>query len=419
MKILWVNTNFLHPTTKGGQIRTLEMLRWLSQWHEIHYVALEDPRSPEGPRRAGEYSARAYPFRYAAPSKPSPAFYAELARGLVSAVPVAVSRFCPPGMRLFLADLIRKERFDRAVVDHLAPTSYFPDLGHSLLFQHNVETMIWRRNAEHAATALRKLYFQLQAARMFEYERRVSLAAGHIVAVSEEDAAAMRSLFGVTLVTPISTGVNLEYFAPPQTGAPGQADPAPLAEPTTQVKPAPPAELVFVGSMDWLANIDAVTWFVREVLPLIRRQHPAIRLAVVGRTPSQEILDLASADPGILVTGTVPDVRPYLWGAKISIVPLRIGGGTRLKIYESMAAGTAVVSTVIGAEGLEVRHPSNIRLAATADEFARECVDLLDHPEERLRLAAAGREMVTARCSWKAVAREFEPILDRAPALPR
>jgi glycosyltransferase involved in cell wall biosynthesis len=400
MKILWVNTNFLHPTTKGGQIRTLEMLRWLNQWHEIHYVALEDPRSPEGPRRASEYSARAYPFRYAAPAKPSPAFYAELARGLFSAVPVAVSRFCPAGMRLFLADLIRKERFDRAVVDHLAPTSYFPDLEHALFFQHNVETIIWRRNAEHAATALRKAYFGLQAARMFEYERRVSLAAGHIVAVSEEDAGAMRSLFGVTRVTPISTGVNLEYFARPR------------------AEPAPQAELVFVGSMDWLANIDAVTWFVREVLPLIRRQHPAIRLAVVGRTPSQEILDLASADPGILVTGTVPDVRPYLWGAKISIVPLRIGGGTRLKIYESMAAGTAVVSTAIGAEGLEVRHPGSIRLAGTAAEFARECIDLLEHPEERLRLAAAAREMVTARCSWKAVAREFEPILEGAPPLP-
>jgi glycosyltransferase involved in cell wall biosynthesis len=303
-------------------------------------------------------------------------------------------------MRSFLADLIRKERFDRAVVDHLAPTSYFPDLGHSLLFQHNVETMIWRRNAEHAATPLRKRYFRLQAARMFEYERRVSLAAGHIVAVSQEDAGAMRSLFGVTRVTPISTGVNLEYFAPPQ------------------AESAPQPELVFVGSMDWLANIDAVTWFVREVLPLIRRQHPTIRLAVVGRTPSQEILDLAAADPGILVTGTVPDVRPYLWGAKVSIVPLRIGGGTRLKIYESMAAGTAVVSTAIGAEGLEVQHPRNIRVAATAGEFARECLDLLEHAEERLRLAAAAREMVTAHCSWKAVAREFEPILDRAPALP-
>jgi len=346
MKILWVNTNFLHPTTKGGQIRSLEMLRWLHQWHEIHYVAIQNPAHPEGPRLASEYSSRNYPFPYAVPLKSSPAFYAELARGLFSSTPVAVSRFDPPGMGNFLRDLIRKEGFDRAVVDHLAPTAYFPDLGHSVLFQHNVETMIWRRNVEHAATFARKLYFQVQAKRMFEYERRVSLASGHIVAVSQVDADAMRSLFGVTRVTPIGTGVNLAYFAPPP-------------------DPAPQADIVFVGSMDWLANIDGVKYFVQEILPLIRREQPACRFAVVGRTPPREILDFAAADPNILVTGTVPDIRPYLWGAKISIVPLRIGGGTRLKIYESMAAGTAVVSTSIGAEGLDVQHPENIRLADT------------------------------------------------------
>jgi len=401
MKILWVNTNFLHPTTKGGQIRTLEMLRWLHRWHEIHYVALEDPSSPEGRKRAAEYSTRAYPFRYAAPAKPSAAFYAELARGLFSAVPVAVTRFCPPGMRAFLADLIRKERFDRAVVDHLAPTSYFPDLGRSLLFQHNVETIIWRRNAEHAATPVRKLYFQLQAARMFEYERRVCLAAGHIVAVSKEDAGAMRDLFGVTHVTPISTGVNLEYFARPETHA--------------DLPPQP--ELVFVGSMDWLANIDAVIWFVRDLLPLIRQQRPGTRLAVVGRNPPKEIFDLAARDPGILVTGTVADVRPYLWGAKISIVPLRIGGGTRLKIYESMAAETAVVSTSVGAEGLDVHDPDNIRIGDTADGLVRQCLELLGDPTECRNLAAAGRRLVSAKYSWEVVARQFEPVLERAPAL--
>jgi glycosyltransferase involved in cell wall biosynthesis len=227
----------------------------------------------------------------------------------------------------------------------------------------------------------------------------VSLAAGHIVAVSEEDAAAMRSLFGVTRVTPISTGVNLEYFAPPP-------DPAPFAD------------IVFIGSMDWLANIDAVTWFVREVLPLIRRERPAIRLAVVGRTPSQEILKLAAGDPGILVTGTVPDVRPYLWGAKISIVPLRIGGGTRLKIYESMAAQTAVVSTSVGAEGLDVRHPEHISIADTARDLARQCLELLADPEERGRMAAAGRKLVSEKYSWELVARQFEPLLDATPALP-
>jgi glycosyltransferase involved in cell wall biosynthesis len=399
MKILWVNSNFLHPTTKGGQIRSLEMLRWLHQWHEIHYVAIQNPSHPEGPRLASEYSSRCYPFPYTVPSKSSPAFYAELARGLFSSTPVAVSRFDPPGMDTFLADLIRKEQFDRAVVDHLAPTSYFPDLEHSILFQHNVETMIWQRNVEHAATLARRLYFKVQARRMFEYERRVSLASGHIVAVSQIDADAMRSLFGVTRVTPIGTGVNLEYFTPPP-------------------DPSPQADIVFVGSMDWLANIDGVKYFVQEVLPLIRSQQPACRFAVVGRTPPREILDFAAADPGILITGTVPDIRPYLWGAKISIVPLRIGGGTRLKIYESMAAATAVVSTSIGAEGLEVQHPHNIRLADTPTALAAQCLELLGNDAERRRMASAGLKMVSDKYSWESVARDFESILHNEPAFP-
>src|SRR5581483_2141301 len=130
------------------------------------------------------------------------AFWGQLARGLVSPVPVAVGRFHPPGMGAFLEKLIAKERFDRAVVDHLAPTSYFPDLEHAVFFQHNVETVIWRRHVEHASGP-RRWYFGLQARRMYEYERRVSRAAGHIVAVSARDAEEMRKLFGVTRVSEI------------------------------------------------------------------------------------------------------------------------------------------------------------------------------------------------------------------------
>src|SRR6185295_12217967 len=176
MKTLWVNSNFMHPTTKGGQIRTLEMLRHLHRRHEIHYVAIEKPSEPEGPARAGEYSFRAYPFRHHVRPKNSPLFWGELVKGLLSPVPVAVERFNPPGMRTFLEDLIRRERFDCAVVDHLAPTSYFPDLPHAVFFQHNVETVIWRRHVEHAPNPLRRAYFKLQADRMYRYERRVSQA---------------------------------------------------------------------------------------------------------------------------------------------------------------------------------------------------------------------------------------------------
>jgi glycosyltransferase involved in cell wall biosynthesis len=401
MKTLWVNSNFMHPTTKGGQIRTLEMLRHLHRWHEIHYVAIENPAQPEGPARAHEYSHKSYPFPFHVPSKSSPAFYAELVRGLFSPTPVAVERFHPPGMRTFLADLIRRERFDCAVVDHLAPTSYFPDLPHAIFFQHNVETVIWRRRVEHAPDPLRRAYFKLQADRMYHYERRVSQASGHIVAVSPTDAAEMRRLFDVTRVTEIPTGVNVDYFLPP---VPAHVPPA--------------ADLVFVGSMDWLPNVDGVLYFVREILPLVRRHRPETTLAIVGRTPPPNISQLAAQDPRIQVTGTVPDIRPYLWGSAVSIVPLRIGGGTRLKIYEAMAARIPVVSTTIGAEGLSVHPPTDIRLADTPEHFACHCLELLQSPNVRARLSDAAWEMVNAHFSWEQVARCFETVMVGQALLP-
>ncbi len=393
MKTLWVNSNFMHPTTKGGQIRTFEMLRHLHRRHEIHYVAIENPSQPEGPARAHEYSTKSYPFSFAVPSKSSPAFYAQLLKGLVSPTPVAVERFNPPGLRAFLADLIAREKFECAVVDHLAPTAYFPHLPRAILFQHNVETMIWRRHVEHAPNPLRRWYFQQQADRMFRYERRVCRESGHVVAVSKTDADEMRRLFDLSRVTEIPTGVNIEYFLPPT--------------PT----PAPSADLVFVGSMDWLPNVDGVLYFVREILPLIRRQRPETTLAIVGRTPPPKIADLAAADPGIRITGTVPDIRPWLWNSAVSIVPLRIGGGTRLKIYEAMAAKIPVVSTTIGAEGLTVHPPRDIRLADQPAEFARNCLELLASPALRTEISAAAWNMVNDHFSWDHVSRCFEDIM--------
>jgi glycosyltransferase involved in cell wall biosynthesis len=395
MKVLWVNTNFLHPTTKGGQIRTLEMLRHLHRRHDIHYVAIASPEQTEGPARAHEYSAKVYPFSYRVPQKPSPAFFVQLAGGIFSPVPLAVSRFHPPGIAAFLEKLMARERFDRAVVDHLAPAAYFPDLPHAVLFQHNVETVIWRRRVEHASGALSRWYFRLQARRMFAFERRVSLAAGRIVAVSEADARQMRELFGVTRVTAIPTGVNLGYFE-----APNPRPVAPVA-----------ADFVFVGSMDWLPNVDGVLYFVREILPLIRRYRPDCSLAIVGRMPPRSMSELAERDPRIHVTGTVPDIRPYLWNGVVSIVPLRIGGGTRLKIYEAMAARIPVVSTTIGAEGLAIHPPDDIRIGDTPQDFADRCVELLSSSEERKRVAGAAWEMVNANFSWERVARRFEEIL--------
>jgi polysaccharide biosynthesis protein PslH len=400
MKILWVNSNFLHPTTKGGQIRTLEILRTLHARHEIHYAALTQDRNSEGPARAKEYSTKSYAILHALPAKRSLGFVSQMATALFEPLPLAVSRFYSPKMAAVLASLIREERFDRVVCDFLSPAPHFADPSQFILFQHNVETMILRRRVEHAGSAVERAYLGLQARRMERYESRICREAGSVIAVSDVDARTMQDLFHIDGVAAVPTGVNLGYFAAP-------AELPPL--------PAKGADLVFVGSMDWMPNVDGVEYFVKSILPHIRARKPNCKVAVVGRDPSPAMFVLAEADPLFFVTGTVPDVRPYLWNAKASIVPLRIGGGTRLKVYESMAASVPVVSTSIGAEGLTYHAPNDIRIADDPALFADQCVELLGQPAMRASIAQAALQMVTDHFSSEAVATRFEELLIAGP----
>ena len=394
MKLLWANSSFLHPTNRGGQIRTLGMLQRLHLRHEIHYAALADPSEPEGVARAGEYSTRVFPFEFRQQSKRSTGFALDLALAAFSPLPLAISRWRCPAMLRGLERLMREQHYDAAVCDFLVTAINFPALEQAVLFEHNVETVIWQRHTENAPDPLRRAYFNLQTERMRRYEADACKRAGHVVTVSENDTATIGKLFGVGCST-VPTGVDIEYFRPPE-----QAE---------------RQGLVFVGSMDWMPNIDGINWFAERVLPVIRENHKNLPVTIVGRTPPAGIQALAASDPFFHVTGTVPDVRPYLWGAAASIVPLRIGGGTRLKIYESMAAGLPVISTAIGAEGLDVRDGETIALADEPAEFARRCMDMVTDRAAARRMAATALDLVRSRYSWEQVVRSFEQHLTRAP----
>jgi glycosyltransferase involved in cell wall biosynthesis len=302
-------------------------------------------------------------------------------------------------MQRKIAELEAQHAFDARICDFLFPSVNIPDLRNWTLFQHNVETVIWERHAREGRTALHRAYFSLQAKKMAAWEQRVCRAVANVVAVSEQDAAAIASRFGLKKVEAVPTGVDTEYFA-------RRGD-------TTRTY-----DFVFVGSMDWMPNLDGMKWFFADVLPLMRRARPDLKIAVVGRKPPASFVSEAQA-LGVEVTGTVPDVRPYLWGSAVSIVPLRIGGGTRLKIFEAMAAGVPVVSTSIGAEGLPAEDGRTICMADTADEFAARCLELLDNDGLRERISRAGREMVVNGFSWEQVTTRFEQAIrvGAAPSL--
>ena len=394
MKILWVKADFLHPTTKGGRIRSLEILKRLHRRHEIHYVALDDPWAREGASlaRASEYCSKAYPIPHWAPAFHTPGFRMQALRAMFSNLPLAVFRFRSEAMKRQIETLTRREKFDSIVCDFLFPSPNIPDIGSCVLFQHNVEAVLWSRLERHAPSRLRRLYFGSQVRRLQPYEAEVCRAAKRVVAVSEPDATTMRSIYGASRVAAVPTGVDFDYFRPPE-----------------DVRAT--GDLVFTGSMDWEPNVDGVHWFVDRVLPLIRRHRPNCSLTIAGRMPSRDINRLARRDGRIHVTGTVPDIRPYLWGSSVSIVPLRIGGGTRLKIYEAMAAKVPVVSTAVGAEGLDVRDGENIQIADAPADFAERCVALLDDAVARRRMASVAWDRISSCYSWEVVSRKFEELL--------
>jgi len=392
MKILWVKSDFLHPTTRGGQIRTLEMLKRLHRRHEIHYVALDLDNQPGGAARSSEYCTQAYPIPHHAPPHTAPRFWLQVTQSMFSELPLAVSRYRSAGMQRQVAELIKFEDLDAVVCDFLFPAPNIPDLENAVLFQHNVEAQIWKRRLEHASFLPVRWYFRSQYEKMRRYEGQVCGAVKRVIAVSQEDAQTMRSEYGVRCAHAVPTGVDLEYFTPPGD--------------VTRAR-----NLVFVGSMDWDPNVDGMQWFVREVLPRIRMRRPDCGLTIAGRHPHSAIRRLAAEYPNIRVTGTVADVRPFLWESAVSIVPLRIAGGTRLKIFEAMAAQVPVVSTTIGAEGLDVRNGETIRIADSPEDFADHCLELLADPAACNNIASVAWEMVATRYSWEAVSVAFERVL--------
>jgi sugar transferase (PEP-CTERM/EpsH1 system associated) len=339
MHILWLKTELLHPVDKGGRIRTYNMLRALKRDHRVTYLTLDDgTAAPDAAERAAEYCHELVRVPFAPPPKGGARFFGALAANVLSSLPYAVARYRSDAMRRAVERAVAAGDVDVVVCDFLAPSLNVPDglAAPTVLFQHNVEAMIWERHAKVAANPVKKRYMAEQWRRMLRHEASECRRFDHVVAVSPQDAAVFRRDFGVRSVSDVATGVDTDYFRPD--GRPRRGG----------------RELVFTGSMDWLPNEDAILWFAAEILPRVRARVPDATLTVVGRNPTAPVRAL-DGQGGVTVTGSVPDVRPYLARGAAFVVPIRIGGGTRLKIYEAMAMERAVVSTAVGAEGLPVR----------------------------------------------------------------
>ena len=397
MRILWVKAGKLLPVDTGGKIRSYNLLRQLAaRGHETvllsYYGGARDERYE---REVAEHLPGAVTVHTGAPDAGAVRQGLHYLRRLPHPAPYAVTKFTDPEVRRLVARWDEEGRFDVTVCDFLSASLNFPRSPRtpSVLFQHNVESALWRRQAAHEPHPLKRLAFRLEAAKMLRYERATVGRFRHVIAVSEHDRRLMSEMTDPSRISVTPTGVDLARYR----SAAGRRAAAPL--------------VIFLGSMDWEANIDGVDYFCEEIWPAVLRAVPAARFRVVGRNPHPRVLRRASES--VEVTGTVPSVVEHLQEAAVFVVPLRVGGGTRLKIYEAMAAGKAVVSTTVGAEGLDVTDGSDILLADDAASFADSIVRLLTDEEERGRLERAASE-TAARYDWAEVARRFEETLAAA-----
>jgi sugar transferase (PEP-CTERM/EpsH1 system associated) len=397
MRILWVKMGGLWPANTGGRVRSLQIISALSRRHRVTLVTthgLDD--DPSGLSRQLPDCHRIHSIPFAVPKKGDRRFPLALARSWLSADPVDLWKWRVGQVRELVTDLIADNTADVCVSDFLFAAANVPMRGKVpvVLFEHNVEYLIWQRLSAIESQPVRRALFELEWRKLRRRERAICERADLTVAVSDADRDRLAALAPAARVTSIPTGVDTGYFSP---------------SPTREI----PGRLVFTGSMDWQPNEDAVSYFAEAILPRIRQQVPEVSFAIVGRRPSERVRAIA-ARTGMIVTGTVDDVRPFIAEAAVYVVPLRAGGGTRLKIFEALAMQKPVVSTTVGAEGLALTPAREFVAADDPETFAREVVALIHDPVRRHQLGRAGRELVETHYSWPRIAHAFEAACEQA-----
>jgi glycosyltransferase involved in cell wall biosynthesis len=400
LRILWVKANKILPAHSGGDIRSYQILRRLASIHELVFLSYYD-----GERDTAYEAELARQFPRFVCLCTGKRGLNSVGRGLDylvrmdTAVPYAVSRFESVRVQEKLNIWFEGKHCDVAVCDFLDATVNFPSCLAipTVLFQHNVESEIWRRHAVAECNLVKKLLYQVEFKKMLSYEQTAVRKCHHIIAVSEHDRHLMSEWTDPARITVVPTGVDLQQYRPgPISGA---VDPL----------------VLFVGAMDWEPNVDAVEHFCRDIWPLIQVKFPAARFRIVGRNPVRRVQKLASSS--IEVTGSVPSIIDHLRESAIVVVPLRVGGGTRIKIYEAMATGKVVVSTSVGAEGLDVHHGQDIVLSDDPVAFAGAVTALLQDVELRRRYERAAAALA-AKYDWTAIGDKFGQVLETVAGTP-
>ncbi len=390
-----------YPPNKGDKIRSYHLLRQLTQHYRVHLGTFID--DADDWRHVPQVRALCASANFL-PLSPLRGRLRSL-RALLANRALSLDFYSDSRMRAWVAATMAERSIGRVVVFSAAMAQYVPQAPglRSVVDFCDVDSDKWRQYAEKKRWPASQLY-RYEASRLLRYERAVAARSDAALFVSREEAALFAQLAPESAghIGHFNNGVDTVYFAP-------QLD---------SVNPYPPGQraVVFTGAMDYWPNVDAVEWFAREILPLVRREQPAVRFHIVGARPTPAVLALARLD-GVSVSGTVPDVRPYLQHAELAVAPLRVARGIQNKVLEAMAMARTVVVTPQALEGIAATPGSELLLASDAAAFASAVCQALAHPQAGLGRAARAR--VEADYGWGAKLAPLLALLAEAPAAPK
>ncbi len=390
MKILFLSPTVPFPLTDGGRIRVYNLLKQIAEKSDVTLLALEtQPTDGDG---VVELQALGIEVHLVpnAPTLPRVSF-GTLAKAFFKRQPITVARYDVPTYRRKLRTLLANETFDLVHYEmfHVAQFHTETDLP-DVLSQQNVDSAIWRRLCSETANPFYKFAYWTQQLAFQRYECLLSPKFDAVTCTSDIDAAVFAQHCPKDAIEIIPNGVDITHYRPDFTAE-------------------APAHLIYIGSMDWYPNEDAVAFFADEVFPRIQEKVPDVAFSIVGGNPSGRVQKLAERD-GVLVTGRVPEIKPYFAEATVFVVPLRIGSGTRLKILEALAMGKAIVSTSVGAEGLDLKNGEEIFIADEPEAFADAVTRLLTDAELRRRIGENGRARVERDYDWRRIGEKLHTL---------
>lgn len=392
MKVLFLMSQLPYPPDTGAKIRTFNLIKRLSLNHDIDLVTFGDEKT-----ELFKIKAIKELFGEIILIPRNRFMCIKMFFNIFSFLPYAIKKYYSKKMEKTINALIGQNRYDLIHCDSLQMSRNvlkFKQIPR-ILTEHNIESQILKRCAENEHNVFKKLYYYLQYKKLNRYEIFACRQFDHIAAVSENDKRHLATFVPADRISVVPNGVDTGHFRP---------------EACESKAKTGKFSLVFTGSMDWLPNEDALCYFFSEIYPRIKQSVGRVSMSVVGRSPTRRILAYADNDSSIHITGRVEDVRPFISQADIFVTPLRIGGGTRLKILEAMAMAKPVVSTTIGAEGLEVEPEKNIILSDRPEDFAERVIKLFGDQQLKNNIAAEGRKLAEEKYDWSMIAGKLERI---------